>query len=185
MNEDQKALFKEREISGFIDLANEHDFDVTQSVRNHETTLLSVEDKKKELNCILQIKLVKMFGNGIPEKPFDLYNMDKYETGSDFDRLTLLLKQSNQLIVRLRENTMNVKPEVEDKTMTLKVFLTDDSIVTIHDMSAEDFRQLIAQSTDWVSLDNMTVSVWDKGKGCININKIVTFVGQKDEEGKK
>lgn len=29
--------------------------------------------------------------------------------------------------------------------MDLKVFLTDGSIVTVHDMTADDFRRLIAQ----------------------------------------
>lgn len=130
------------------------------------------------------------FGNVLEIYPDDLEQFDVnvdtvfYHT-KDLKKLAWLFKRTAKLINDLRKADKGWIGEIEeDKTMTLKVFLTDDSIVTIHDMSAEDFRQLIAQSTDWVSLDNMTVSVWDKGKGCININKIVTFVEQKDEECK-
>lgn len=69
--------------------------------------------------------------------------------------------------------------------MDLKVFLTDGSIVTVHDMTADDFRRLIiAQYANWMPLDDMTVRIWDRGKGYININKIASFVEQKDEEDK-
>ena len=68
--------------------------------------------------------------------------------------------------------------------MDLKVFLTDGSIVTVHDMTADDFRQLIAHYANWMPLDDMTVRIWDRGKGYININKIAAFVEQKDEGDK-
>lgn len=68
--------------------------------------------------------------------------------------------------------------------MDLKVFLTDGSIVTVHDMTADDFRRLIARYANWMPLDDMTVRIWDRGKGYININKIASFVEQKDEEDK-
>lgn len=68
--------------------------------------------------------------------------------------------------------------------MDLKVFLTDGSIVTVHDMTADDFRRLIVQYANWMPLDDMTVRIWDRGKGYININKIASFVEQKDEGDK-
>lgn len=68
--------------------------------------------------------------------------------------------------------------------MDLKVFLTDGSIVTVHDMTADEFRRLIFQYANWMPLDDMTVRIWDRGKGYININKIASFVEQKDEGDK-
>ena len=63
--------------------------------------------------------------------------------------------------------------------MTLKVFLVSGSVVTIDDMSADDFRQLIAQHTDWVPIDSMEINLWSAGHGYINTNAIDTFVEQR------
>lgn len=64
--------------------------------------------------------------------------------------------------------------------MTLKVFLVSGSVVTIDDMSADDFRQLIAQHTDWVPIDSMAINLWSAGHGYINTNAIDTFVEQRE-----
>lgn len=110
----RQKLFKEREIFEFVDLANEHGFDVSQTIDNHATNLITVRDDKSGLG-ILEIKLTKFMSNEIPEEPFSLYRMENFKNETDFDKLAWLLKQSNQLINRLRYNTKDVKPVVEDK----------------------------------------------------------------------
>ena len=42
----RQKLFKEREIFEFVDLANEHGFDVSQTIDNHATNLITVRDDK-------------------------------------------------------------------------------------------------------------------------------------------
>lgn len=114
MNKEQQKLFKEREISDFVDAANENGFSISQSVTDHITNLITVWDKKKHCN-VLQIKLTEFTSNEIPKKPFSLYRMEDFNDESDFDRLTWLFKHSNQLIDKLRYNTKDVKPTMEDK----------------------------------------------------------------------
>lgn len=113
MNKDQRKLFKEREISDFVDTANEHDFDTTQTVTNHVTSIIEIFDKKNHCD-VLKIRLINFMGNEVPEKPFALWQMKDYRDETDFDRLAWLFKRSNQLIDALRYNTKDVKPEVED-----------------------------------------------------------------------
>lgn len=114
MNKEQQKLFKEREISDFVDAASENGFSISQSVTDHITNLITVWDKKKHCD-VLQIKLTEFTSNKIPKEPFSLYRMEDFNDESDFDRLTWLFKHSNQLIDKLRYNTKDVKPTMEDK----------------------------------------------------------------------
>lgn len=113
MNKDQRKLFKEREIYEFIDAANEHGFDVTQTLFNHETCAIKLADKKEQVP-ILSIGFVGFMDKDLPDDPFSLTNSKLFDDESGFDRLAWLLKRSNQLMDRLRYNTKDVKPEVED-----------------------------------------------------------------------
>lgn len=113
MNKDQRKLFKEREIYEFIDAANEHGFDVTQTLFNHETCAIQLADKKEQVP-ILSIDFVGFMDNDLPDDPFSLTNSKLFNDESGFDRLAWLLKQSNQLMDTLRYNTKDVKPEVEE-----------------------------------------------------------------------
>ena len=114
MNKEQQKLFKEREISDFVDAANENGFSISQSVTDHITNLITVWDKKKHCN-VLQIKLTEFTSNEIKKKPFSLTNSKLFDDESGFDRLAWLLKRSNQLMDKLRYNTKDVKPTMEDK----------------------------------------------------------------------
>lgn len=116
MNKEQQKLFKEREISDFVDAASENGFSISQSVTDHITNLITVWDKKKHCN-VLQIKLTEFTSNEIPKKPFSFYRMEDFNDESDFDRLTWLFKHSNQLIDKLRYNTKDVKSAMEDKPL--------------------------------------------------------------------
>lgn len=113
MNKEQRKIFKEREISEFIDAANEHGFNVTQTLFNHETCSIKLEDKKEQVP-ILSIGFVGFMDNELPDDPFSLANSKLFVDESSFDRLAWLLKRSNQLMDTLRYNTKDVKPEVED-----------------------------------------------------------------------
>lgn len=113
MNKEQRKIFKEREISEFIDAANEHGFNVTQTLFNHETCSITLRDKKEQVP-ILSIGFVGFMDKELPDDPFSLTNSNFFDDESGFDRLAWLLKRSNQLMDRLRYNTKDVKPEVED-----------------------------------------------------------------------
>lgn len=113
MSEEQRKIFKEREISEFIDAANEHGFDVTQTLFNHETCAIKLADKKEQVP-ILSISFVGFMDKDLPDDPFSLINSSFFDDESGFDRLAWLLKRSNQLMDTLRYNTKDVKPEVED-----------------------------------------------------------------------
>lgn len=114
MNKEQRKIFKEREISGFIDAANEHGFDVTQTLFNHETCAIKLADKKEQVP-ILSISFVGFIDKDLPDDPFSLTNSSFFDDESGFDRLAWLLKRSNQLMDKLRYNTKDVKPAMEDK----------------------------------------------------------------------
>ena len=64
--------------------------------------------------------------------------------------------------------------------MKLKVLLTDGSVVTIDNMSADSFRGLIDNNRVYTPLDSMTVNLGLTGRGYISINKIATFVEVRD-----
>lgn len=113
MNKDQRKIFKEREIYGFIDAANEHGFDVTQTLFNHETCAIKVADKKEQVP-ILSIGFVGFMDKDLPDDPFNLTNLESFDDESGFDRLAWLLKRSNQLMDKLRYNTKDIKPAMED-----------------------------------------------------------------------
>ena len=114
MNKDQRKIFKEREISEFIDAANEHGFDVTQTLFNHETCAIKLADKKEQVP-ILSIGFVGFMDKDLPDDPFNLTNLKYFDDESGFDRLAWLLKRPNQLMDKLRYNTKDVKPTMEDK----------------------------------------------------------------------
>lgn len=114
MNKEQRKIFKEREISGFIDAANEHGFDVTQTLFNHETCAIKLADKKEQVP-ILSISFVGFIDKDLPDDPFSLTNSNFFDDESGFDRLAWLLKRSNQLMDTLRYNTKDVKPAMEQK----------------------------------------------------------------------
>lgn len=114
MNKEQRKIFKEREISRFIDAANEHGFDVTQTLFNHETCAIELADKKEQVP-ILSISFVGFIDKDLPDDPFSLTNSNFFDDESGFDRLAWLLKRSNQLMDKLRYNTKDVKPAMEDK----------------------------------------------------------------------
>lgn len=114
MNKEQRKIFKEREISRFIDAANEHGFDVTQTLFNHETCAIKLADKKEQVP-ILSISFVGFIDKDLPDDPFSLTNSSFFDDESGFDRLAWLLKRSNQLMDKLRYNTKDVKPAMEDK----------------------------------------------------------------------
>lgn len=113
MNKDQRKLFKEREIYEFIDAANEHGFDVSQTLFNHVTCSITIRDKKEHLD-VLSIGFVGFMDKDLPDDPFNLTNLESFDDESGFNRLAWLLKRSNQLMDTLRYNTKDVKPEVED-----------------------------------------------------------------------
>lgn len=71
MNKEQRKIFKEREISGFIDAANEHGFDVTQTLFNHETCAIKLADKKEQVP-ILSISFVGFIDKDLPDDPLAL-----------------------------------------------------------------------------------------------------------------
>lgn len=110
---EKEQSFKEREISEFVDDANEHDFDATQTVTNHVTSIIEIFDKKNHCD-VLRIRLINFMSNEVPEKPFALYQIKDHSDETDFDRLAWLFKRSNQLIDALRYNTKDVKPVVEE-----------------------------------------------------------------------
>ena len=64
--------------------------------------------------------------------------------------------------------------------MKLKVLLTDGSVVTIDNMSADSFRGLLDNYRVYIPLDSMTVNLGLTGRGYISINKIATFVEVRD-----